>query len=68
MASRVRGGATATKRQHLGARLRALRELAGLRNEDLANALALSPATVSRMESGDRSARLTEIDVWVRAT
>ncbi|MBA3573748.1 MAG: helix-turn-helix transcriptional regulator, partial [Pseudonocardiales bacterium] len=44
------------------------RKLAGLRNEDLAAELTLSPATVSRIESGDRLARLSEIDVWVRVT
>src|SRR5262249_50849667 len=68
MASRTPGRAALTHRQRLGARLRALRDLAGLRNEDLAAALTLSPATVSRMESGDRLARLNEIDVWVRVT
>jgi transcriptional regulator with XRE-family HTH domain len=68
MASRTPGRAALTHRQRLGARLRALRDLAGLRNEDLATALTLSPATVSRMESGDRLARLDEIDVWVRVT
>jgi transcriptional regulator with XRE-family HTH domain len=57
-----------TQRQLLGSRLRALRELAGLRNEDLAAELALSPASVSRMESGDRVVRLREIGVWVRVT
>lgn len=45
-----------------------MRELVGLRNEDLAAELSLSPATVSRMESGDRLARLSEINVWVRVT
>ncbi len=68
MASRTPGGTAVTQRQRLGSRLRALRELAGLRNEDLAAELTLSPATVSRMESGDRLARLSEIDVWVRVT
>ncbi|MGH3870470.1 MAG: helix-turn-helix domain-containing protein [Pseudonocardiaceae bacterium] len=63
MASRTPGRAAVTRRQRLGSRLRALRELAGLRNEDLAAALTLSPATVSRMESGDRLIRLSEIDV-----
>lgn len=68
MASRSPGRTAVTHRQRLGSRLRALRELAGLRNEDLAVELALSPATVSRMESGDRLVRLREIDVWVRVT
>ncbi|MGH3930352.1 MAG: helix-turn-helix domain-containing protein [Pseudonocardiaceae bacterium] len=68
MASRTPGRLALTQRQHLGARLRAVRELAGLRNEDLAAALTLSPATVSRIESGDRLIRLGEIDTWVRAT
>lgn len=68
MASRTPGRTAVTQRQNLGSRLRALRELAGLRNEDLAAELTLSPATVSRMESGDRLVRLTEIDVWVRVT
>jgi transcriptional regulator with XRE-family HTH domain len=68
MASRPVGETAVTQRQRLGSRLRALRELAGLRNEDLAAELMLSPATVSRMESGDRLARLSEIDVWVRVT
>jgi transcriptional regulator with XRE-family HTH domain len=45
-----------------------LRELAGLRNEDLAEALDTSPATISRIESGDRVIKLPEIDLWVRAT
>ena len=45
-----------------------MRELAGLRNEDLAVALSLSPATVSRIESGDRLIRLEEIGTWTRAT
>ena len=68
MASKTPGGAAVTQRQRLGSKLRALRELAGLRNEDLAAELTLSPATVSRIESGDRLARLSEIDVWVRVT
>lgn len=68
MASRTPGKTAVTQRQRLGSRLRALRELAGLRNEDLAAELTLSPATVSRMESGDRLARFGEIDVWVRVT
>ena len=68
MARRTPGGAAVTQRQRLGSKLRALRELAGLRNEDLAAELTLSPATVSRIESGDRLARLSEIDVWVRVT
>lgn len=68
MASRTPGRTAVTQRQHLGSRLRALRELAGLRNEDLAAELTLSPATVSRMESGDRLVRLSEIDVWIRVT
>ncbi|MCA1672791.1 MAG: helix-turn-helix transcriptional regulator [Actinobacteria bacterium] len=68
MARRTPGGAGVNQRQRLGSKLRALRELAGLRNEDLAAELTLSPATVSRIESGDRLARLSEIDVWVRVT
>ncbi|MGQ0773688.1 MAG: helix-turn-helix domain-containing protein [Pseudonocardiales bacterium] len=68
MASRTPGRATPTQRQRLGSKLRALRELAGLRNEDLAGALTLSPATVSRIESGDRLIRLDEIDTWVRTS
>jgi transcriptional regulator with XRE-family HTH domain len=68
MASRIPDKAALTHRQRLGSRLRALRDLAGLRIEDLAAALTLSPATVSRMESGDRLARLNEIDIWVRVT
>ena len=68
MTSQTPGKAAVTQRQRLGSKLRALRELAGLRNEDLAAELTLSPATVSRIESGDRLARLSEIDVWVRVT
>jgi transcriptional regulator with XRE-family HTH domain len=54
MASRTPGRPAITQRQRLGTRLKVLRELAGLRNEDLAEALNLSPATISRTESGDR--------------
>ena len=68
MTSQTPGKAAVTQRQRLGSKLRALRELAGLCNEDLAAELTLSPATVSRIESGDRLARLSEIDVWVRVT
>lgn len=68
MASRTPSRAVLTLRQRLGARLRGVRELAGLRNEDLAAALNLSPATVSRIESGDRLIRRDEIDTWMRAT
>jgi len=68
MASRTPGRPAITQRQRLGTRLKVLRELAGLRNEDLAEALNLSPATVSRMESGDRVITLTEIATWVRKT
>ena len=68
MTSQTPGKAAVTQRQRLGSKLRALRELAGLRNEDLVAELTLSPATVSRIESGDRLARLSEIDVWVRVT
>jgi len=34
----------------------------------MAAALQVSPATVSRMESGDRLIRLPEIEVWARVT
>jgi transcriptional regulator with XRE-family HTH domain len=68
MASRTPGRPAITQRQRLGTRLKVLRELAGLRNEDLAEALNLSPATISRTESGDRVITLTEIAIWVRAT
>jgi transcriptional regulator with XRE-family HTH domain len=68
MASRTPGRPAITQRQRLGTRLKVLRELAGLRNEDLAEALNLSPATVSRMESGDRVITLAEIATWVRKT
>jgi transcriptional regulator with XRE-family HTH domain len=68
MTSRTPGKPPITQRQRLGARLRALRELAGLRNEDLADALGTSPATISRMENGDRVITLPEISMWVQAT
>jgi transcriptional regulator with XRE-family HTH domain len=68
MTSRTPGKPPITQRQQLGTRLRALRELAGLRNEDLAEALGLSPATVSRMESGDRVVTLPEISIWADRT
>jgi transcriptional regulator with XRE-family HTH domain len=68
MASRSAGRTAITPRQRLGARLRGLRELAGQRNEDLAVELGLSPATVSRIEAGDRLIKTREIEVWVRAT
>jgi transcriptional regulator with XRE-family HTH domain len=68
MTSRTPGKPSITQRQHLGAKLRALRELAGLRNEDLAEALGTSPATVSRMESGERVVTLPEISIWVQKT
>ena len=68
MTSRTPGRPAITRRQRLGARLKVLRELAGLRNEDLAEALNVSPATVSRMESGDRIVTLAECATWVRAT
>lgn len=68
MTSRSPGWPALTARQRLGARLRGLRELAGLRNEDLAGALKVSPATISRIESGDRLIRLPEVDLWVAST
>lgn len=68
MTSRSPGWPALTARQRLGARLRGLRELAGLRNEDIAAALKVSPATVSRIESGDRLIKLPEVDVWVTVT
>lgn len=68
MTSRTPGKPPITQRQRLGTRLRALRELAGLRNEDLAEALGLSAATVSRMESGDRVVTLPEISTWADRT
>jgi transcriptional regulator with XRE-family HTH domain len=68
MASRNPGRPAITPRQRLGNRLRTLRELAGIRNEDMAAELKVSPATVSRMESGDRLIRLPEIEVWARIT
>jgi transcriptional regulator with XRE-family HTH domain len=68
MTSRTPGKPPITQRQRLGTRLRALRELAGLRNEDLADALGLSAATVSRIESGDRVVTLPEISIWADRT
>lgn len=68
MSSRTPGKLPVTQRQRLGTRLRNLRELAGLRNEDLAEALGISPATVSRMESGERVITLPEISTWVQRT
>jgi transcriptional regulator with XRE-family HTH domain len=68
MTSRTPGKPPITQRQRLGIRLRALRELAGLRNEDLAEALGLSTATVSRIESGDRVVTLPEISIWADMT
>lgn len=68
MSSRTPGKPPITQRQLLGTRLRSLRELAGLRNEDLAEALGLSAATVSRIESGERVVKLPEIAIWVQRT
>lgn len=68
MSSRTPGKKPITQRQQLGAKLRSLRELAGLRNEDLATALGTSPATVSRMERGDRVITLPEISIWAQRT
>jgi transcriptional regulator with XRE-family HTH domain len=67
MGSRTPGRPALTQRQRLGRRLKTLRELAGIRNEDMAKALGVSPATVSRMEDGTRIIKVTEIDAWVRA-
>ncbi|MEX5635910.1 helix-turn-helix domain-containing protein [Parafrankia sp. FMc2] len=68
MAGRAPARTGTTLRQHIGGRLRTLRELAGLRNEDLAGDLGVSPATVSRIESGDRLIKRREIDIWFRTT
>jgi transcriptional regulator with XRE-family HTH domain len=68
MTSRSPGWPALTARQRLGARLRGLRELAGLRNEDLAAALKVSPATISRIEAGDRLIKAPEVDIWGTAT
>ncbi len=68
MAGRSPARTGTTLRQHIGGRLRVLRELADLRNEDLASALGVSPATVSRIEAGDRLVKRREIDIWFRVT
>jgi transcriptional regulator with XRE-family HTH domain len=65
MASRFPGRRAVTYRQRLGSRLRAIRELAGLRNEDIASAIDASPATVSRIESGERLIRTAELEAWI---
>jgi transcriptional regulator with XRE-family HTH domain len=66
MGSRSSGRPTITQRQRLGQRLRVMRELASLRNIDMAEALGVGAATISRMESGERLIKLGEIDIWVR--
>jgi transcriptional regulator with XRE-family HTH domain len=68
MASRTPGKPAITQRQRLGRKLRTLRELAGLTNRDLATALKKSSATISRMEAGESTPDLSEIDRWVRVT
>jgi transcriptional regulator with XRE-family HTH domain len=55
------------RRAALGAELRRLRELAGLSGASIGRMLGVSPAKISRIESGDRPASLPEVRAWAQA-
>jgi transcriptional regulator with XRE-family HTH domain len=55
----------------LGDRLRKAREVAGIRQDEIAERLGVSPATISNWETGTRHARGGEINMvgrWARET
>lgn len=55
------------RRAALGAELRRLRLLAGLSSSSLARKLEVSPAKLSRIETGDRPVTLAQVRAWARA-
>ncbi|MCW2890494.1 MAG: hypothetical protein JWL58_7356 [Streptosporangiaceae bacterium] len=55
------GGSPTLRRRELGARLRKLRQDAGLTSEEVASRLLCSLTKVSRMETGERTATLRDI-------
>jgi transcriptional regulator with XRE-family HTH domain len=55
-------------RRELGARLRQLRQEAGLTGEQLAGFLGVDQSTVSRLETGRSLPRVDQIEAWARAT
>ena len=57
-----------TPREQLAARLRALRQRAGLTGEQLAGQTGLSQPKVSRIETGRSLPNLEEVRAWTRAT
>ncbi|HET9655356.1 MAG TPA: helix-turn-helix transcriptional regulator [Kineosporiaceae bacterium] len=54
---------SALVRRHIGRRFVALRQAAGLTQEEAARRLERSRATISRMEEGDEGVRFREVDV-----
>jgi transcriptional regulator with XRE-family HTH domain len=52
----------------LGKRLRELREQAGLKAKELAEALGWHPTKISKIENGKQTPVDTEIEAWTRAT
>lgn len=54
-------------RQALGARLRELREEAGLTGKDLAERLGWQRSKVSRLETGKQTAAATDLESWAAA-
>jgi transcriptional regulator with XRE-family HTH domain len=59
----VAGASPTVRRRELGARLRELRTNAGLSVEDVAAQLEVSPAKVSRIETGARGVNINDIRV-----
>lgn len=57
------GASPTVRRRELGARLRELRTAAGLSVEDVAERLEVSPAKVSRLETGARGVNINDIRV-----
>jgi transcriptional regulator with XRE-family HTH domain len=57
-----------SQRRYLGMELRRLRDLAGLSTRELAPKVGISPAGVTRTESGSRVPTLPEVNAWATAT
>lgn len=55
------------QRRHLGARLKAAREAAGLSGADLARKLVVQPATISRWETGARTPGTNDLRAYLEA-
>jgi transcriptional regulator with XRE-family HTH domain len=59
-------GTRKARRAALGAELRRLRQLASVSQHEIAGALNVNPATVSRVEAGERPLSLPDLRAWAK--